>query len=218
MTDVSFRQVTRDYLNALLIAERQKASQMILGLANQGVGIKDIYLQIFQPSQYEVGRLWQSNKITVAQEHYCSAATQLIMSQLYPYIFGAEKLGRKLVATCVGGELHEIGVRMVADFFEMEGWDTYYVGANVPAKTILDTIDEHQTDVLGISATMYFYVPEVRKLISQVRESDVGKDFLIMVGGHPFLQDADLWQKIGADGLGRDAQNAVDNANKLIQN
>ena len=42
-----------------------------------------------------------------------------------------------MVATCIGGELHEIGIRMVADFFEMEGWDTYYLGANTPADAVV---------------------------------------------------------------------------------
>ena len=77
-------------------------------------------------------RYWQMNRLTVAQEHYCTAATQMIMSQLYPYIFEGERNGRVLVATCVAENLHEIGVRMVTDFFEMDGWDTFYLGANVP--------------------------------------------------------------------------------------
>ena len=86
----------------------------------QGTPARDIYLQVFQPAQREVGRLGQTNRISVALEHYVTAATQPIMSQLYPRIFSPEKTGRRLIATCVGGELHEIGVRMVADFFEMD--------------------------------------------------------------------------------------------------
>ena len=69
------------------------------------------------------------NLLSVAQEHYCTAATQLVMSQLYPRIFSTERRGRTLVAARVADDLHEIGLRMVADFFEMEGWDTFYVGA-----------------------------------------------------------------------------------------
>ncbi|MDZ7776615.1 MAG: hypothetical protein U5L09_13885 [Bacteroidales bacterium] len=55
------------------------------------------------------------------------------MSQLYPYIFNSQRVGKSMVAATVGGELHEMGIRMVADFFEMEGWDTWYLGANAPA-------------------------------------------------------------------------------------
>lgn len=73
-----------------------------------GTPVKEIHLHVFQPAQYEVGRLWQMNRITVAQEHYCTAATQLIMSQLYPHIFASVKNGCTLGATCVGGDLHEV--------------------------------------------------------------------------------------------------------------
>jgi len=67
--------------------------------------VRDVYLNVFQRSQHEIGRLWQMNQITVAQEHYCTAATQWIMVQLYPYVFGTERIGRRLVAAETGGQL-----------------------------------------------------------------------------------------------------------------
>ncbi|MBC8039173.1 MAG: B12-binding domain-containing protein, partial [Opitutaceae bacterium] len=120
------------YFEALRRGERHLASQLVLAAVAAGTPVRDIYLHVFQPAQYEIGRLWQTNRISVAQEHYCTAATQLIMSQLYSHIFATAKNGRTLVATCVSGDLHEIGVRMVADFFEMAGWNTFYLGANTP--------------------------------------------------------------------------------------
>jgi methanogenic corrinoid protein MtbC1 len=216
-TRVDLAALSADYLRALLNADQRTANQMILDTVTQGVPIKDIYLQVFQPSQYEVGRLWQTNQISVAQEHYCSAATQMVMSQLYPLIFSTERKGRKLIATCVSGELHEIGIRMVTDFFEMEGWDTYYVGANTPVKSVLKSIDEHQADLLCISATMYFNTEKVSELIADIRASEIGKDIAILVGGYPFLNIPDLWKKVGANGFGRNAQEALDISKKLIQ-
>ncbi len=120
----------------------------------QGGAIQDLYIHVFQCVQRELGRLWQINQITVAQEHYCSASTQLIMSQLYPYIFAGEKNGRKMVAACLGGELHEIGLRMVADIFEMGGWDTFYLGANTPPESIVQMLVVEQAELLALSATM----------------------------------------------------------------
>ncbi len=98
-----------------------------------------LYLQVFQPALHRVGRLWQLNRVGVAEEHYCTAATQLIMSQLYPYLFTGERHRRIMVATCASGELHEIGARMVSDFFELEGWDTIYLGASAPAGEVVET-------------------------------------------------------------------------------
>ncbi len=208
--------LAKDYLDALLGGERQIASRLILDAVARGVVVKDIYLHVFQRVQYEIGRLWQINRISVAQEHFCTAATQLIMSQLYPHIFRTERAHRCMVATCVGGELHEIGVRMVADFFEMAGWDTYYLGANTPTGGILRTLDERRAQVLCISATITFHVSDVADLIAQVRASDVGKRVKILVGGYPFNISETLWQSIHADGYGRDAQHAIAVANELI--
>ena len=208
--------LAEQYLQALLQSDRRAASQMVLDAVQQGTSVKDIYLQVFQPAQQEIGRLWQTNRISVAQEHYCTAATQLVMSQLYPYIFASDKIGRRLIASCVGGELHEIGIRMVADFFEMEGWDTYYLGANTPAASILQSIEERRADVLAFSATMTFHLSRVIQLIDQVRAAKIGRDMIILVGGYPFNVSPGLWQQVGADGYAADAQQAIHEANRLL--
>lgn len=198
-----------EYLEMLLQGDRNTASRTIMRAAEDGTAVKDIYLRVFQPAQREIGRLWQTNRISVAKEHYCTAATQLIMSQLYPRIFATQKIGRNLVASCVGGELHEIGVRMVADFFEMEGWDTYYLGASTPAQSIVRAIKERGADILALSATMTFHVTPLAELIDRVRQANFDKPLKILVGGYPFNVSMRLRETIGADGCAVDAQEAV---------
>jgi len=208
--------VARCYSQALLRGERQEAGKLIMETVASGIPVKDIYLHVFQPAQLEIGRLWQTNQITVAQEHYCTAATQMIMSQLYPYLFTTERIGRNLVVACVGGELHEIGARMVADFFELDGWDTYYLGANTPADSILRTLSERQCDILAISVTIAPHLPGVSELIDKVRATP-GLPLKIIVGGYPFNVMPNLWQQVGADGFARDAEHAVFEGNRLIE-
>lgn len=204
------------YFEALLRGERHLASRMVLDAVAAGMAVKDIYLYVFQPAQYEIGRLWQTNRISVAQEHYCTAATQLIMSQLYPHVFATEKIGRTLVATSVAGDLHELGVRMVADFFEMEGWDTFYLGANTPPSSIVTTLIERQADVLAISATLSYHAEAVRELIQRVRQDpDVGS-VRILAGGYPFNRDPELWRNVGADGFAANAQEAIALASEMV--
>lgn len=206
----------REFLDMLLAGRRDAATRFILDMVERGTTVKDIYLGIFQVTQREVGRLWETNQVTVAQEHFCSAATQMIMAQLYPHIFNSERVGRRMVATCVSSELHEIGLRMVTDFFEMEGWDTYYLGSNMPASSIITSIEEQHVDLLGISATMYFHVGAVRELIAEVRASDAGRHIKILVGGYPFIATPGLAEKVGADGFGRDPVQAIALANHLV--
>lgn len=207
--------LAQDYLQALRLGDRHRASRLVMDAVAAGTSVKDVYLGVFQPVQYEVGRLWQTNKISVAQEHYCTAATQLIMSQLYPHIFALDRKGRAMVATCVAGDLHELGVRMVADFFEMDGWDTFYLGANTPHEGVIDTIVERRAEVLAVSATLATHVHAVRELIDAVRASPAVANVSILVGGHPFNEDPDLWKTVGADATAPDAQQAVDLANRL---
>jgi methanogenic corrinoid protein MtbC1 len=181
-----------------------------------GARVKDIYLHVFQRTQREIGRLWQMNRLTVAQEHYCTAATQLIMSQLYSHIFATERIGHRAVVTCVGGELHELGARMVADFFEMDGWDAYYLGANTPADSIVHTVEEREAEVLAISTTMTFHVSAVADLIAQVLAVEAVAAVKILVGGYPFNLSPGLWKQIGAHGYAPDAQEAVLLALRLV--
>lgn len=206
----------KTYLDFLLAGKREKAGKLIEKLVGDGVPIKDIYEHIFQKSQYEVGALWQSNKISVAHEHYCTAATQLIMSQLYPRIFATDKKGYKLVACSVADELHEIGIRMVADFFEMEGWDTYYMGANMPSDHLVSAIKNYEADVLAVSVTMPLHLEKAGRLIKTIRSDSEIKDLNILVGGYPFRIEPGLWQKLGADGSAATAKEAIELATKLI--
>ncbi len=208
--------LAQSYLAALLRGDRREASRLVLDAVDQGTPVKDVYLHVFQPVQHEIGRLWQLNRISVAQEHFCTAATQMIMSQLYPRIFATERKGRTLVATCVGGELHEIGARMVADFFEMEGWDTFYLGANTPTPSIVRTLEERQADVLAVSATITYHVSAVAALIADVRASSRGGSVKILVGGYPFNVAPGLYKSVGADGTAPNAQEAVWVAERLV--
>jgi signal transduction histidine kinase/ActR/RegA family two-component response regulator len=209
-------ELARQYLQALLRAERHEASRLVLDAARGGIAVCDLYLQVFQRCQREVGRLWQLRQVTVAQEHYCTAATQLAMSQLYPYLFALPKKGRKLVAASVGGELHEVGLRIVADLFEADGWDTLYLGANLPAGGVIQAVEQHRPDLLVVSATMPFHLPGVEELIAQVRSSQAGQGVKVLVGGRPFNVDAGLWRRVGADGHAGDAGEALDVAARLL--
>lgn len=204
-----------NYLASLLNKDRQRAEEIITKAIENGVSVKDIYLDIFQPVQWEIGRLWQTNQISVAMEHYCTAATQFIMSRLYKYIFSTEKNGKSLVATSISGELHELGIRMVSDFFEMEGWNTYYLGANTPNKSILDMIREVDADILAISATIYFNIPQVTELITYIKSETDPDQLKILVGGKAFNSYNELWKQVDADGYATDAEKAITEAHRL---
>ena len=212
-----YSSLAAEYLNRLLRNERGEASRLILReVGGDKSKLKDIYIYVFEVTQREVGRLWQQNIISVAQEHYCTAVTQLIMSQLYPLIFEHERIGKKLIATSVSGELHEIGIRMVSDFFEMEGWDTYFYGANTPVKDLVNAVKEKNPDLVAVSTTIPTNLDSAITIINSIKSSSENNRVKIMVGGYPFNKDIELWKKVGADCFASDAESAVNVAGELF--
>ena len=200
--------LAHQYLSALLRYDRHSASALIMGAVENKADIREIYCHVFEPCQYEIGRLWQSNVVSIAQEHYCTASTQLIMSQLYPYIFRSDRTLRgTIVAACVNGELHEIGARMLCDLLEMEGWNTIYLGANVPTAGIVDVLRDNHSDILAVSASMTFHIRAVREVIAAVRLASPATR--ILVGGYAFKIAPNLWRDVGADYWTKDASDAI---------
>lgn len=209
------REAAEQYLFLLLGGKRKEALALINELTNTGQTIPAIYEYVFAATQYEVGLLWQTNKITVAHEHYCTAATQMIMSSLYPYIFESKKKEAKLVACTIAGDYHEIGIRMVSDMFELDGWNTYYLGSGMPDVNILTALKEQAADVFALSVTMAYHVSRADKLIKKIRADKELNKLKILVGGYAFNIPG-LWKDCGADGMANTASEAIDTANKMI--
>jgi MerR family transcriptional regulator, light-induced transcriptional regulator len=205
--------LARQYLAALLDYDRATAKKVILSEIARGLPVKSLYEEVFTPVQVEIGRLWQTNKITVAEEHYCTAATELIMAQVYAPDPSGEKNGRRMVGMCTTRELHDLGARMVCDFFEMEGWDTAYLGANVPVSSAVRMIRARKPDLVAISAAIPYHIRSVGEMIRAMRaEFDSLK---IIVGGGAFKLPG-LWRKIGADAYAQSPSDAVEKANQLL--
>jgi methanogenic corrinoid protein MtbC1 len=138
-----------------------------------------------------------------------TAMTQYVMAQLYPHIPSAETTRGRAIITGVQGELHHVGANMVADLMEADGWDVRFLGTNLPHDGIVEAVEEHQADLLGISATLLASVPRVRALISGVREKLGSAAPQIVVGGAAFRSSPDLCSEVGADRFAPDARAAV---------
>ncbi len=208
--------LARACLTALLRADRRAAVEIVNEAVRGGMSIRDLYLQVFQPVQREIGRLWQNNEITVAEEHYCTASTQAMMAQFYPQILATPRIGRKAVVACVGSELHEIGTRMVADFFEMAGWDGIYIGANTPTQALIDLVCRERPHLVAFGITMTYHLGTAMHVIERLRSDERCRDVKIIAGGYVFEQHPELWRSLGVDGTAPDAAGAVTVGSRLV--
>jgi methanogenic corrinoid protein MtbC1 len=201
----------QDYLRAALQGRRDEAIGIVRDAILDDVDSAEIMLDILQPAQLELGRLWESGLISIAHEHYTTAITQACLSLLYPrMLLNRTLLGRSLVATGVGSEAHEIGIRMIADLMEQAGWRTTYLGADVPNADVIEQVALHRADVLAVSATMAGHVRGVRELISQLRADPRCHGVRVLVGGRPFTINPRLADSVGADGWAPGAREAIE--------
>lgn len=204
------------YVTSLLHADRRTAISTVEAAVRAGLSIRDLYLDVVQPVQREIGRLWQLNQISVAEEHYCTASTQALMAQFYPQILSTPRVGKKVVVACVGNELHEIGVRMIADFFEMAGWDGIYVGANTPSQALVDLVCRERPDAVALGVTMTYHLDTLQALVRSLRGDQRCADVKIVVGGYVFERRPELWRFVGADATASNAAQAVEVVQQLI--
>ncbi len=172
------------YQSNLLSGSRSVCSQIVSDLIRSNISIKELYIHLFQRSLYEVGTLWEMNKISVATEHMCTAITESLINLCYPAIFSANHTGQKAVITCTPGEFHQIGARMVADHFELHGWDGYYLGSDTPTDELIKFTMEKQPDLLAISISVSFNLPSLMTLVQKFR--DHFSDLNILIGGQGF--------------------------------
>jgi methanogenic corrinoid protein MtbC1 len=209
--------VASEYLRALLRGSRLDATLVITNALDGGATLRDVYRQVFEPAQQEIGRLWQLNQITVAQEHFCTAATQHIMTQLYSRIFTGTGPKKELraVAMCVGRELHEVGLRIITDLLELDGWQTWYLGASVPPAAAVQLCVDQRADFLLVSATLPPHIAEVRELVKLFHARPELAQSRVVVGGRAFRMASEVWRTIGADGFASNADDCIALLNRL---
>jgi methanogenic corrinoid protein MtbC1 len=167
-------------------------------IQDAGTDVRALYLEVLQPALYEIGRRWQEAEISVAQEHLATATTQSLMARLAGRLDGrATRRDRRALVACAEGELHSIGVRMVADFLEADGWEVLFVGALSPAGAVAEMAAAQRVDLVALSAALAQRVPEIATAVSALRALETVP--VIAVGGQAFGGDATLALATGAD-------------------
>ncbi|MBN2714905.1 MAG: cobalamin-dependent protein [Deltaproteobacteria bacterium] len=178
--------VFQTYLAALIRGDSSRCLAIVKELIDAQIDIRDLYTQLFQSSLYQVGRLWEQNKISVAREHLATAITDRAMHLAYPRLFADPPSGRKrAVVSCAANEMHQIGGKMVADILELNHWDTHFLGANTPPIQLLTHIGEESTSLVALSLSVYFNMPSLLQTITLIHDTYPGMQ--IIVGGQAFL-------------------------------
>ena len=204
------------YLVAILEGDRRQASRLILKAADEGQSVSDLYQGDLQPAQEELGRMWLLGEINVAEEHFATTTTRLVLAQLHAREICGPSNGKTLVAAAVAGNQHDLGIQIVADLFEIDGWRVIQLGSNVPVDDLAQAVEFYQADLVALSVALATQLPVLEETIAAVRASQRGANVKILVGGCGMMDGAALSKGKGADDYASNAAEAVSRGNSLV--
>ena len=126
---------------------------------------------------------------------------------------GAERVGKVVIGT-VKGDIHDIGKNLVAMMLEGAGFEVVDLGINNPVESYLAALEEHEPDILGMSALLTTTMPYMKVVIDTLKEKGIRDSTIVLVGGAPLNED--FGRAIGADAYCRDAAVAAETAQALV--
>ena len=138
------------------------------------------------------------------------------MSILRPLLAetGAPPIGTAVIGT-VKGDIHDIGKNLVGMMWEGAGFEVFDIGINNSVEKYLEAIEEHQPDILGMSALLTTTMPYMKVVIEELGNKGIRDDLIVLVGGAPLNEE--FSQAIGADAYCRDAAVAVETAKMMVE-
>jgi methylmalonyl-CoA mutase cobalamin-binding domain/chain len=127
---------------------------------------------------------------------------------------GAPKIGKMVIGT-VKGDIHDIGKNLVSMMMEGAGFEVIDLGINNPVEKYLAAIEEHQPDILGMSALLTTTMPYMKVVVDTLKEKGIRDDYVVLVGGAPLNEE--FGKAVGADAYCRDAAVAVETAKDYMK-
>lgn len=201
------------FLLAILEGRGEDALDRLRAALAAGTAIADLHDHVIAPVQRETGRMWLMGEIPIADEHYASGVVERALWLLQERVPRPAATAPVIVSMGVGGDLHGLGLRLVGQRLQLDGFVVHELGANMPAADIAWALHDRRVDLLAVSATLTLHLHTLVDLIAAVRAA---RPVPVLVGGEPFRVVPDLHRLVGADAAATDAATAVTAARSLL--
>jgi diguanylate cyclase (GGDEF)-like protein len=173
--------LSRTFQDALGVADAAGAERVARQGLSEGMSVATLYQRVIAPALWRIGELWEQGEISVADEHLATALTHQVMAGIYGPSLGHEVVPGRIMLAAVEGEHHALGLRMAADVIELAGYETVYLGADVPTDDLLGAILARAPDLVALGATMPHSTAVLEHAIAEIRCAD--PSLLVLVGG-----------------------------------
>jgi len=162
--------------------------------------------------KFEAGELWLPHLILGADA--MEAAMKVLEEHMPRDQLDSTSRGTVVIGT-VEGDIHDLGLRIVASMLRANGFKVHDLGCNAKSLDLIQKAKEVNADIIAASSLMTTTMPFMRDLVEALESAGLRDRFKVLVGGGPVSKE---WAKaIGADGYGKDASEAVKAAKQLVQ-
>jgi 5-methyltetrahydrofolate--homocysteine methyltransferase len=195
--------------------EENKTVELVKKALDEGQAPKDILDAGLVAGLRECGKGFEKGEKFIPEMLMSSEAMKKAMVILKPLLLGGaggESFGKAVLAT-VEGDVHDIGLELVATMFETAGFEVRNMGPDVPTADIVKAVKEHKPQIVGLSALLSNTMDVMPDVIAALKKAGLRDSVKVMVGGAPVKQD--FADEIGADGWAYDAASAVPKAKEL---
>jgi 5-methyltetrahydrofolate--homocysteine methyltransferase len=201
--------------DAVLRGDAKTAASATQAAIEAGIPAADILHKACIPAMTEVGRLFEIGEKFVPEMLIAARAMQKSLEILKPLLVdsGVETLGKVVIGT-VAGDLHDIGKNLVGMMLEGAGFEIIDLGTDVSPEKFVSAVQEHQPDLLGMSALLTTTMASIGRTIDALKAAGLRDQVKVIVGGAPLTQD--FADKVGADGFAADAGSASRMAKALL--
>lgn len=180
------------------LADHDKASAVrtaVEAVTSGAVTIPVLYRDVLSRILADTGEAWHRGETAIWEEHLASATVRTIVEIVYPGVLKAKAevapSGRTVLLACPPEEAHDLGLRMVADRFDMAGWSTYFLGPDTPVKEVAAAARALGVDAIVMSSSTHFHRLAVRHAVDALKKELPDTD--IWVGGPAFIGAATGW-------------------------
>lgn len=192
----------------LLAGDGDGARAQLLDCARDA-WLPEVVARVVRPAMWRIGWWWQTGRISVAQEHLATEIAHRAVDHAFTHAARKPRRQRNALFACVEGNRHALGMRTLADAFEIDGWAAFNLGADVPAASLPGMVKAFRPELVGLSVSMTQQLPAARAAITAIRALPDGGRIRIMLGGLASDSLEEAWRWTGADLAARDAPEAL---------
>lgn len=203
MTQLLRQELVAEFVDRLAHADRMGSISRAQELLGEGVSREEL-LEVVRESQREVGRLWQVNAWTIAQEHAATSVSESILQAIGVVRIPSEDRGHVAVV-CADGEWHVLPARMLAERLVQADYRVTFIGGSVPPEHLHGYLPTLHVDAVAISCTLALNLAGAARSVAAVHALGLPA----VVGGAAFGTDDRRATAIGADGWAPDADVAL---------